>query len=169
MKIIACILFLLSALWIGLEIAKSQRERLTLIKNLVRTTEYMHTELNAKPCAIDELCDKASAINEGQIKCFLISVCQEMNSIGQQSFKETWRVCCMDKLNALGKDELGAMLELGDTLGAYDLAAQLKAINICATKLMEIYQTHKERYNNNKKLYIALPCSVACMILMLIV
>ncbi len=168
MRMFAYLLVLLSAFCVGFELNRVQKERMKLIKSFSKLTEYMYAELSVRPCGIGELCWKAANIYEGQTKMFLVAVNDAMSNLGEKSFREIWAECCVDKLSLLDKEALEIIVALGESLGNFELSAQLKAIDSCSKALGKEYQIIKEAYPNNRKLNIAVPCSVACMILMAI-
>ena len=168
MKIIAYLLVILSALFVGAELNKLQKERLCLTADLVRMTGYMHTELSARPCSMNELCRKAAIISNGGISSFFDSVSEEMTKLYEKSFREIWSDCCADKLKLLDGDTFAMFLGLGEKLGNFELNSQLLAINECSIALKQKHQELKEKYANDRKLNIVVPCSVACMILIMI-
>ena len=168
MKIIAYLLVMLSALLVGVEINKLQKERLVLISDLVKMLDYMHTELSARPCRMDQLCRKTAKMFDWKIKDFSNAVSVEMDMLGEKSFQEIWNGCCRDKFKLLDGDSLSIISGLGESLGNFELSSQLTAIGNCGDGLRKKMQEQKEIYSNNSKINIAVPCSVACMILMVV-
>ncbi len=169
MRMLAFVLMMLSALWFGLELSRTQKDRLDLLYSVSKLTDFMRSELSGRPCGIDELCKKAAETNSGQTQRFLIAVCNKMKDLGDESFRGIWSNCCKEELQYLNSDELGIITALGDSLGSFELSSQLLAMENCSKELKNKYQKLKEEYPNNKKLCIALPCTASCMILLLMI
>ena len=168
MKIIAFVLIMLSACGFGFELNKSQKRRMEQLYSLLRYTDYIYAELSARPCSMDELSAKAMSVSSGSIQPFLKELMQNFELLGSESFAQIWRRAC-GRLTYINDRQREIMAALGERLGNFELVLQLKAIQGCNEELKREYDKMKSEYPNNSKLCIALPCTVACMILLVLV
>ena len=168
MRIMAFVLIVLSALCFGLELNKNQRRRMEQLYSLISFTDYILAELTVRPCCMDELCKKAMEACSNSIQSFLQVLHSSLANLTGESFCRIWHQSCHE-LTYINEQQRKIITSLGERLGNFELSTQLKAIESCKADLNNEYIKMKSEYSNNSKLCIALPCTVACMILVILI
>ena len=168
MRILAFVLIVLSAIGFGLELNNNQRRRMEQLYSLIGFADFIYAELSVRPCSMDELCKKAMDASSNSIRAFLQKLHSLLAQLTGESFCRIWHKSCYE-LTYINEQQRKIIASLGDRLGNFELSTQLKAIESCREDLNNEYIKMKSEYSNNSKLCIALPCTVACMILVVLI
>ena len=168
-KLLACVFIMLSALVFGTELSKTEKKKLALVAGICKALEMMHGELSARPAMMAELCADISEKTVGEIRLFFESVTESLTSLGEISFSDIWSNALRNSFLILDKQQLETLESLGALMGSYQLSDQLCAINNCKTELENDLRNLKERYENSKKLFLGIPCSLAAMLLVILI
>ena len=167
-KLFACICIMLSSVLLGLEIKKNSKTRLDETAYLCSALEMLHGELSARPARLDELCGVLSAKCEGKSKGFFSLLAERIVYLGECSFKDIWESAAKECLSFLDKRQIDSLIKLGDFMGAYHLDEQLLAIRNCKDELEAELRLARAQYEQSRKLFLAVPCSITAVALVVL-
>ena len=111
----------------GFSMAIQYKRQLASLKQLIKTLEYIRCELEFRLTPLPELCQKAAAYATGGIKEAFQALSEELCS----QMAPDAQSCMAAVLNRVRLPEKTAevMLELGRTLGQFDLNGQLLGLD----------------------------------------
>ena len=111
----------------GFSMAMYYKHQLASIKQLIKTLEYIYCELEFRLTPLPELCQKAAACACGGIKDTFQALSEELCSQMAPDVK-TCMTAALSRVRLPEKTE-EIMLELGTTLGQFDLSGQLQGLD----------------------------------------
>lgn len=110
----------------GFSMAAASRREEAELRRLLAAMEYMSCELSYRMTPLSTLCRSAAGENSGMVCSFLTELARELD---KQTAPDV-QVCVYDVLARLQPSDLlrRQMLELGATLGHFDLPGQLRGL-----------------------------------------
>jgi len=126
-KWIGAILIIAGCGGCGLSVAASGRRETRMLQELLRTIRFMENELQYKMTDLPELCRQAGSTSSGAVQEIFFNLARELD----------WQTkpdapSCMseaiEKSRPLPKSVRMLLLQLGTTLGRFDLSGQLKEL-----------------------------------------
>ena len=167
-KFFASFCIMLSSVLLGFEIKRNSKTRLDEMAYLCNALELLHGELSARPAHLDELCGELSVKCMGASKKFFSVLSERVACLGEYSFKDIWESAGKDCFPFLDKRQIDSLLKLGDFMGAYRLSEQLGAIRNCKDELEAELILARSHYEQSRKLFLAVPCSITAVVLVVL-
>ena len=128
MKWIGAVLIILGCGGFGFSLAAGHRSAENGLRQLTSALDFMECELRYRMTPLPILCKNAGTERNGAVRAVLLQLAAELDAQVTPEVSS-----CMDAaLNHVGdmpKQVLSVFLELGQTLGRFDLNGQLKGLN----------------------------------------
>ena len=151
----------------GFSMAAAARADQRNLRQLLRAVEFMHAELSYRMPPLGALCRSAGAIVEGPIQKLLLALADELELQAAPEVRN-----CMEavlekhRLPRLVRERL---LELGDTLGRFDLPGQLRGLDRAETDLRQILEQMQQGRETRLRSYQTLGlCTGAAIAILLL-
>ncbi len=168
MKSLGVLLVLLSALLLSRERMRPEKRRMDRLGQLCASLQLLRGELLSRPSSLEELCALLTAESEGETADFFRALAQGMERLNRESFREIWETELEKQMPDLQQEEKRELEELGSVLGRFDLDEQQKALERCLTHLHKLLERLQENYPVKQKLCIGISCSLAAMLILVL-
>lgn len=129
MKLLGAASVMLSCTTIALILVSAERRALRALNALCLALAHMRAELTTRLCPTKELLYVAACAAEGETAAFFFRVLEGMDALSTKSFEEIWKEAAGISLPTQLEAEKAALIELGASLGRYELQVQLAAID----------------------------------------
>lgn len=126
-KWIGAILIISGCSGAGLSIANKYRKEETSLNQLMSVLQFMESELEYKLTPLPELCRSASRGARGSLREVIQNVSREMDR-QSESDAESCMCAAIRKTGNIPRSLSNLLLQLGQTLGRFDLPGQLRGI-----------------------------------------
>lgn len=168
LKIFGIILILSGCGGFGLMLAQSHRKEERSLRTVIRILDYMECELQYHMTPLPDLCRKAAAEADGQIRnifCAFAANLEDRVSVNV----ETSMKAVLSQIKDLPGLTRSALDLLGRSLGRFDLDGQLKGLEAvrqeCRRNLSELMENRDVRLRNYQTLGL---CAGAALAILLI-
>lgn len=166
-KLLGALMIILSCGSFGFVLAANHKRELKLLKQFISALDYMECELQYRLCPLPELCRMTAGETEGILKKVLLLLSQEL----EDQISPDVRRCVHSVLSQI-RNLPGGTAEcfrlLGDNLGRFDLAGQLKGLetvrNECRVKLSKLSGTSEVRVRSYQTIGL---CAGAALVILL--
>lgn len=166
-KLLGASLTAAACAWIGFRGAESLKRRYRAIRELEQGLMLLEQELELCAPPLPELMERLSAQTEG-CGSLLFSTCSAgLKRLEETTFFAVWK----EAVNACavsGQDCIRCLLPLGETLGRYDVAAQIRAISAVRRQLDTLVHLAQEEYRRQSGVYRALGISGGAFLVILL-
>ena len=148
-------------------LAASHRREESALRQLVNALDFMECELQYRMTPLPELCRLAGRENSGSIRNVLLELARELDEqIAPDVFS------CMKAALSAAQDipdsSARALEHLGQTLGRFDLAGQLKGLEAvrsdCRRILAEMSQNKEQRLRSYQTLGFCAGAALAILL-----
>lgn len=167
MKWLGALLIIAGSGAVGFSLASEQRKDLRYLRMLLRVLNYISCELQFRLPPLQELCLGASRECSGVLRSVLEELSQELERQVLPCVSDHMEQVLSGK--AMPALTYQCLLQLGTSLGRFDLGGQLKGIEAvritCKTFLQELEQNKDTRLRNYQTLSI---CAGAALAIILI-
>lgn len=127
MKWIGAVLIVAGCGGIGFCYAASQYNEMNTLRRLIALLDFMSCELQYKLTPLPDLFRQAAQETEGRLKKLFISFAYELDSQISPDVKSCMNVA-LSKCTGLPEQTIHSLRELGGSLGRFDLAGQIQAL-----------------------------------------
>lgn len=145
-KLIGSIMIILSCGGFGFRIAAAHRADMRVLRELIGVLDYMECELNYRLTPLPQLCRQAASESKRSIKPVLLRLAEEMDNQISPDIDRCMHTA-IESCNSIPKETKECLLELGESLGKFDLNGQLLELksvrNLCRRKY-EALNTNKD-------------------------
>ena len=151
----------------GFSMAASCRGEQQCLRQLVRALEFMHAELSYRMPPLSVLCRSAGAIVTGPVQKIFLSLAEELDA----QVAPDVRICMAAALSRqhISPQLRQAFLDLGDTLGRFDLPGQLRGLECAArearSELRQLQQQRGSRLRSYQTLGLCAGAALAILFL----
>ena len=153
---------------IGFLMATHDRRELLNLEQLALTVEYMICELNYRVVPLPELCRNASKRCKGSIRDLFENLAQELDSQIAPDVE-----CCMrhamERCPEIRGSVLDYLIDLGSTLGNFDLQGQLRSLEglleQCRNRTEEMGKNRTQRLRGYQTLGLCAGAALAILLL----
>ena len=167
LKTIGAILIILTCGGFGVSLASAHKARERALRQLITTLEFMECELRYKLTPLPELCANAGKHSSGIIGEIFYGLAEELNRQAEPD-----AACCM--ICVLSHTDVPSglrdiLMDLGNTLGRFDLEGQLQGMEstrtVCKSALAQLTNNHENRLRNYQTLAL---CAGAALVILFI-
>lgn len=152
----------------GVMIAASFRKELTSLKKLIAALDFMECELQYRMSALPDLCRQTAANCDGVLRQIFSSLAAELEDQISPNVQQ-----CMKSVLSKTKDvptqTAEALLQLGNSLGRFDLQGQLKELESarqeCRVKLNKLSGNADVRIRSYQTLGICAGAALAILLM----
>lgn len=165
-KWVGAILVIAGCGGIGFSIAAGCRREERLLRNLMRVIEYMASELQYTVTPLPELCRHAGAEIGGVMGELFLNLARELDwQIAPDAY--SCMAAAMKKSRDLPSSVRKLLLQLGKTLGQFDLPGQLKELDAicsaCDRELNAVSQNQGTRLRSYQTLGLCAGAALAIL------
>ena len=163
MKVLGFFFFFAGSVSAGVVYCKQKKQRLQTLQNLIYALDHMEGQLQTNDLPLKELCTQIARISGGTVRLFYVSLTRKLSQLGELSFAELWGQALVEELPVLDGMTRDTLLQLGNSLGRYELQQQLRALQACRSSLAARLEEAKKEYPNQAKLGMGLSTSVGIL------
>lgn len=139
----------------GILIARNVRKEISTLRQFARALEFMEYELNYRMTPLPQLCRRVASVSVGCVQRIFQCIADELEHRNQHDVASCISIA-MKKCPDTPKLTADQFLELGLSLGEFDLEGQIKSIQAVRTAndrlLNELYTEHKDKLRSYKTL-----------------
>ena len=168
LKLLGAILIVAGCGGYGFSLCTRYRKRERALSDLVRALDRMECELQYRLTPLPELCRQTAAESGGRIREVFTSLAGELENQVSPEVRSCMNaaLCRVRELPERAKKEL---LELGQTLGRFDLPGQLKGLEAirrnCRSELDELSRNREVRLRSYQTLGLCAGAALAILFL----
>lgn len=137
---------------------------LAMLSSLISSLRMMANEIQVNLTPIDEILFLLSDVNNKYAGQFFFEVATLLSERGAPYLKICWDAAIDRCCGCLSQQEQSALRTLGNVLGRYDVAEECTAIDHCISELNIGYQTLRQRYSTDARLYAGLGLTAGCIL-----
>ena len=167
-KLLGAVCVILGCGGFGFMIAANARREISALRQLISALDFIECDLNYRMPPLAQLCRLAAAITNGCIKRLLLHMAEELDQQKAHSVDKCI-IAAIQHCPELPPLTAQRVMELGKSLGKFDLAGQIKCIrgiNVENTRILdEITSDHIARFRSYKTLAL---CAGAALVILLI-
>lgn len=135
-KIIGAVLVFCGCGGFGFSMAASQRREEQCLRQLLRAMDYMDCELQFRQTPLPQLCRGTSRILSGPVRLVFEELAEQLDH-QSASDAQGCMTNALARFPGLGERVRGALTQLGDTLGLFDLPGQRRGLAAVAEQCRE--------------------------------
>lgn len=167
-KLIGAVLVVTGCGGFGFAMAAAHRREEQMLNQLLIALEFMECDLSCRLTPLPQLCRSASNTVTGPIHTFFLLLAQELEA---QVAPDA--ACCVravtERMPGLSPAIGAQLLELGNTLGRFDLPGQLRGLrnaqNRCRLSLEELTRNRDNRLRSYQTLGLCAGAALAILFL----
>lgn len=129
------VLILMGSLGCAWNMSREEKQRLQTLRELSAAVSALGAELSLHLTDLPQLTGLMAERAPGDAGRFFTLLAGRMEMLGERSFSSLWQEVARETLKHLDGDSLAVFLNLGDTLGRYEVGEQLAALEGCRTAL----------------------------------
>ena len=165
-KLIGALLVIASCGGCGFMMATHLKSKIRQLQVLIEALNHMEYELQCRCTPLPQLCRQAGEQGNGKVRKILLHVAEELESqIAPDA--ERCMACVLDKLSDVDPTLYAHFMQLGRTMGKFDISGQLKALDAvrhaCATDLEELLKNKDQRLRSYQTLGLCAGAAVAIL------
>ena len=149
MKLFGAVLILLGCSGVGFSVVAAHRHQERSLQQLIRALEHMEWELQYRTTPLPELCISASQVCTGSIRSVLHRLSLELESQITPNAAACMQAAVRKHEN-LPQRVQKCLVQLGDSLGCFDLTGQLQGLG--SVKRCAAFELDKLRENQDARL-----------------
>ena len=169
MKIIGVALVVCSSFFVGLELNSVQKKRINALSAFCSDLQLMQSLLSSSPRTVADLCKKVSELGSASSRGFFLAFAEGLDRLGNESAYEIWSQALEIHLNELNADDKNIIKMLGAMFGCYSLQEQIDAIKHCISELTQTLQEIRNRYIDNRRLYLGISLSAGTFLVLVLI
>lgn len=150
----------------GFMMAAQHLAKIRMLKNLIAALNHMECELQYRCTPLPQLCRQAGEQSQGKVRQILLLLSEELES---QISPDAGRCMAsvLDKLGDVDHTIYGIFMELGRTLGKFDMSGQLRGLEnahaICSEHLERLMENKDKRLRSYQTLGLCAGAAVAIL------
>ena len=148
----------------GVVYCKQKKQKLLILRELIFSLDHMEGQLRTNDLPLKELCTQMVHMSGRAVCPFYASLTRKLSQLGEVSFAELWGQALTEELPGLDGVMRDTLLQLGNSLGRYELQQQLRALQACRSSLYAQLEESKKEYPNQAKLGMGLSASVGILV-----
>lgn len=151
---------------VGFGMALSYKREESALRQLLRTLEYMRSELEFRMTPLPELCRKLAAYSTGSIRTVFRKLAKELDAQVAPDAQSCMHAALKQSRDIPGKTA-DALSQLGHTMGQFDLQGQLRGIcavmHECEKQLKELECNRTQRLRSYQTLGLCAGAALAIL------
>jgi len=168
MRFLGTCLVVLACIGFGLGLCGTRLRRIRVLRELERALGLLAGELGTSVRPTETLCALLARRCAGDVGSFFQSVVSALPTLAERPFAEIWEEAALCSLGCLRAEEQALVAGLGGSLGRFELARQLEAVELCREEIRSALREAKSAYPAEKKLCLGLSVSAAAMLAILL-
>jgi stage III sporulation protein AB len=151
MKIIGCILVIVSSTGMGFFFSNEMRCRINDLKELKKMIGLLRGDIRYANTPLPEAISSITRRHNGNYNAFFTHVSSKLNELSGHTFSEIWKAAVQKELagTSLSKKDKLHLIQFGDNLGYLDKDMQMNTIDLFISQLedeiKELSKTIKEK------------------------
>lgn len=168
LKIIGAVLIILACGSVGFQMAAAQRREEKMLESLCGLLDYMECELQYRMTPLPALCMNIAGQTSGPLKKLFFTLSQELESQISPDAQSCMHAA-LGKCTGLPKQVTMSLIELGKTLGMFDIDGQLTGLEgsrrVCELRLQSLRLNKDNRLRGYQTLGL---CAGAALVILFI-
>jgi stage III sporulation protein AB len=165
-KFLGALLVTAASMMSGWAARQGLRQRLSQLRQLRLALELMQGELELHMPAVAQLFETVGNRLEGGLGAFFLGTAVQMTAVTGRPPKTAMKLQLEEQNLNLGDEEKAMLLELGGTLGRYDLEGQARTLELYKRRLDERIEAESQTFRQRSKAWMT---ASVCTGLMLVV
>ena len=156
---IGAILIISGCSCLGISIVHGYKREVHILKELVKAINFMENMLQFNLCPLPELCRQAGKRANGTVRDIFSNMARELD---WQTAPDVYSCMCeaLSKSQSISSKAKSYFLQLGVSLGQFDLAGQVKELtSIRSSCELELQQLTKDRDTRTRSCQTLCVCS----------
>ena len=167
-KWIGAIMVIVGCGGFGFSLAAAHRREESTLRQLIFALDYMECELQYRLTPLPDLCRAAAGEQRGCVREVLLNLSRELDAQISPDVERCMQAA-ISMVEDIPKHTKAAFLDMGKTLGRFDLSGQLKGLEqvrrACRTELESLRTNREPRLRNYQTLGL---CAGAALAILLI-
>ena len=157
------------ALWCGVGAVGELRRRAQALDELHASLAWLEEELTFRLTPLPELLEQLGRNRQGEVGRFFQEVNRLLVSDPEGGLHQSWRQAMVQHLGLLHPEERQVLLEVGQTLGRYDVQTQRQALGRCTRRLAGFRDEAQGEVRRLGKVYAALSLAGGAMVILMLI
>lgn len=168
MRLMGAVLIAGASFALGLTYIREQKRRLYSLCCVVELLKTVRGELATHMTPIPELTAMLEQKSRGPAACFVSCLNGRLDRLGEQNFFELWTESVYESLGMLETDERDSILNLGKSLGRYELEQQLMELDSCVEYLNGRICLFRSAFPERRRLGLGLACGAGALLVIVL-
>lgn len=168
MRLMGAALIAGASLVLGLTYIREQKRRLYTLCSLLELLKSFRGELATHMTPIPELTAALAQRAHGAAAALMFSLNTRLDHLGEKGFSELWAESVKEKLDMLAADERDVVLNLGRSLGRYELEQQLMELDHCIEYLNGRISLYRSALPEKRRLGLGLACGAGALLVIVL-
>lgn len=167
MKLLGASAVLCSCLGMSLTALRTARERTRCLSWLCRAAEAIRAELSTRLSPLPGLMRLAAERTKGACRSFFEETANGLADLSERSFYELWADSARKRLPFLPEEVRDELLQLGLSLGRYELQEQLAACDRFLNAVTPLLGEESRSLREKRRVYLALGTAAGAFLCLL--
>lgn len=168
LRLLGTVLILTGAGWCGLCAAGQLRRRVRTLERLRASLVWLEEELTFRLSPLPGLLERLGREQSGAVGLFFQDALAGLRRDPEEGLRQSWRQAMVNRLDFLKEEERQVLVEVGQTLGRYDVKAQRQALVQAAGRLDTIRARAEEDARRLGRVYIALSLAAGAAVVLVL-
>ena len=157
------------ALWFGMGAVSGLRRRAQALEELHAALAWLEEELTFRLTPLPQLLERLGKDRQGEAGRFFQETATLLKSDPEGGLHQSWRQAMVQHLELLHPEERQVLLEVGQTLGRYDVQTQRQALSRCTRRLAGFRDEARSEVRRLSKVYAALSLAGGAMVILMLI
>ena len=167
-KLLGAVCVILGCAGFGFMIACNAKKEILSLRQLITALEFMECELNYRMTPLPQLCRLTASTASGSVKKVFLYLADELELQIKPSVEQCL-LTALKKCPELPELTKKRFIELGQTLGIFDLSGQIKNLRSCNMENTQILEKISEDHTIRRRSYQTLGlCAGAALVILFI-
>lgn len=155
LKLLGGLFVLAGAAWCGLGAVGRLRQRTQVLEGLRGALSYLEEELTFRLTPLPKLLEYLGRERAGAVGLFFQDALDGLRQDPENGLRTSWRRAMVRRLDMLQAEERELLLEVGETLGRFDVKAQRQVLLQAAARLEALRTQAQEEAGRLGRVYAA--------------
>lgn len=169
LKLIGAVFVLLGSAWCGIGAVGRLRERTRTLERLRGAFCCLEEELAFRLTPLPALLERLSQREDGRVSRFFRETLEGLCADPEGGLRQSWRRAMVRQLPMLQEEERQVLLEVGETLGRYDVQAQRQVLRQAMDRLEDCRRRAGQEEHRLGRVYAALSLAGGAAVILVLV
>ena len=168
LKLLGAALVMAGAGWCGFCAVGQLRRRVRVLEGLRASLVWLEEELTFRLSPLPSLLERLGREQPGAVGLFFKDVLTGLRQDPEDGLRRSWRQAMVRRLELLKEEERQVLMEVGQTLGRYDVKAQGQALARAARRLDAIRAQAGEDVRRLSRVYATLSLAAGAAVVLVL-